>query len=149
MATNCLRFGILGRKDSGQVNGRGRAVGGSLLHLFLATGHVATDDGHTVVVEVEHAGGPEQAVPRTHAGIAVDHVLTGLVTRAHRRGSSSIESRLTLTLTPILSKNDTDEPPRADTTVFIETSRIADRGAPAVACRARHHPMPRRWAALC
>jgi len=60
------------------VNGRRRAVGGRLSYLFLATRHVATDDGHTVVVEVEHAGGPEQAVPRTHAGIAVDHV-TGLV----------------------------------------------------------------------
>src|SRR3984957_17970607 len=91
------------------MKGHDRAVVGRYSYLLLATGHVATDDGHIVVVKVEDAGGPEQEAPRTPAGVTVDHVPTELVARAHRHSSSSIGSRLTLPLSPIPSRNGTDD----------------------------------------
>ena len=100
---------MLRREDFGQVKGHGRAVVGQLSYLLFATGDFPADDGHIVVVQVEDAGGPEQEVPRTPAGVPVDHIPTELVARAHRRRSSSIGSRLTPHLSPIPSRNGTDD----------------------------------------
>src|SRR3984885_13811964 len=103
---------MLRREDSGQVKSHGRAVAGGhsyLLFLLFATGRVAADDGHIVVVRVEDAGGPEQEVPRTPAGVPVDHIPTQFVARAHCRRSSSIGSRLTLHLSPRPIRDGTDD----------------------------------------
>src|SRR5207302_7533174 len=52
-------------------DGLGRAALGGEHDLLLAVALGVDDDGDALVVEIEGGGGPERAVPRSHALVAV------------------------------------------------------------------------------